>query len=145
VEIYALDALRSYGISEEIRPASEEMALHFSLLDRKTAWAGHLRGICAQVIASDLPKSDLIAFYMWTMACYNAINDFRGWPCLCEYGAIYEPGYRSSTKNRNLIEPLSAGVNASHQLLSKNSSRLVGSGFPGNRMPERYGSYIARS
>jgi hypothetical protein len=37
---HALDSLCYYGISEEICPASKEMALHFSLFDHKTAWAG---------------------------------------------------------------------------------------------------------
>jgi hypothetical protein len=47
---YALDVLRFYGISEEIRPASEEMALHFSLFDRKTAWAGQRKGIAHRLL-----------------------------------------------------------------------------------------------
>jgi NADPH:quinone reductase-like Zn-dependent oxidoreductase len=29
-------------------------------------------------VLADLPESSLNAFYLWTMACYNAINDFRG-------------------------------------------------------------------
>jgi hypothetical protein len=89
------------------------MELHLSLFDHKTAWVGQRKGICAQVTASGLPKSNLKAFYIWTLACHNAINDFRGWLRLSECSAIYELDYRSSTKNRNLIEPLSAGVIAS--------------------------------
>jgi hypothetical protein len=63
---HALDVLRYYGISEEICPASEEMALHLSLFDHKTAWAGQRKGTCSQVIASDLPKSDLNAYCIKT-------------------------------------------------------------------------------
>jgi hypothetical protein len=87
--------------------------MHLGLLGHKTALAGQRKGICGQITASDLPKSNLNIFYIWTMACTNVINDFRGWPRLSECSAIYELGYRSSTKNRNLIEPLSAGVIAS--------------------------------
>jgi hypothetical protein len=46
VYIHVLDMPRYYGISEEIYPASKEMALHSSVFDRKTAWAGQRKGIC---------------------------------------------------------------------------------------------------
>jgi hypothetical protein len=63
---HTFDVPSYYGISEEIRPASKEMALHSSVFDRKTAWAGQRKGICTAVIASDLPKSDLNAYCIKT-------------------------------------------------------------------------------
>ncbi len=48
--------------------------MHLNLFGHKTAWAGQRKDICTQVTTSDLPKSDLKVFYIWTMACYNEIN-----------------------------------------------------------------------
>jgi len=73
--IHALDVPRSYGISEEICPASKEMAVHLSQLGYKTAWAVQRKGICAQVTASDLPKSDLNGYCIGTALCSKAMKD----------------------------------------------------------------------
>jgi hypothetical protein len=78
------------------------MELHLGCFEHKAAWAGQRKGAYTQVTASDLSKISLNAFYIWTMACHNALNAFSGWPSPSGCSVMCELGYCNSTSNRVL-------------------------------------------
>ncbi len=78
------------------------MEWNLGLFEHKAAWAGQRKGTSTQVTALDLSKSSLNAFYIWTMACHKALNDFSVWPSPSECGAMCEHAYCNSTSNWDL-------------------------------------------